>query len=260
MKISVIIPTHNRSGTVFRAIDSVLRQSFREFELIVVDDGSTDDTDFWLKRYVDPRLKILKTANRGVAAARNSGARQSCGEWLCFLDSDDVWHRHKLSEQFKFHALNPSIRISQTDDIWIRHSRFVNKKQKYAPRAGFIFKDCLELCLISASSVMLHQDLFWQHGGFPEDLPVCEDYALWLKITAHEEVGVIAGLLVTKFGGHADQLSKRFEVMDRYRVLAIQKILSDSFLSPEQKNMATNTLKNKLNIIELGRLKKQIIN
>lgn len=256
MLVSVVIPTYNRAGTVLRAVDSVLNQSFKDFELIVVDDGSTDDTKLWIKGYKDPRLKIFSIPHGGVARARNFGANESRGEWLCFLDSDDVWRRHKLSEQIRYHAAHPEILISQTDDVWLRHSRRVNKMKKHAAREGDIFCESLQLCLICCSSVMIKKSLFDAIGGFDESLPTCEDYDLWLRITAKHSVGFVAKPLVTKFGGHADQLSKAYPMMDRYRILALEKLIASNKLSEPQLRWAKAALLEKRGIIEKGREKR----
>ncbi|HLD44912.1 MAG TPA: glycosyltransferase, partial [bacterium] len=222
--VSVIIPTYNRQGTVLRAVDSVLRQSHRAFELLVVDDGSTDNTREWLALYNDPRLRYHCIPHAGVATARNAGAKEASGEWLCFLDSDDLWHKNKLAEQSRFHTAYPHFLLSQTDDVWIRNSERVNKMKKHSVRAGNLFRQSLRLCLICCSSVMIQKELFMATGGFDETLPTCEDYDLWLRLLSKHEVGFINKELVTKFGGHQDQLSKSFPVMDRYRIYALEKL------------------------------------
>lgn len=256
--ISIIIPTYNRSGACLRAVDSVLNQSFKDFELILVDDGSTDHTQKWISSYTDKRLEYFKTGHQGVAHARNFGVQKAKGEWICFLDSDDVWRRHKLSEQVRFHMAHPKILISQTDDVWIRNARRVNKMKKHEFREGNLFKESLKLCLICCSSVMLKKSLFWEVGGFDESLPTCEDYDLWLKITAHHDVGFVQKPLVTKFGGHADQLSKKFKVMDSFRTQSLQKILDLGILTPEQREWTLAELERKKTIMKQGLAKRTL--
>lgn len=252
MLVSVVIPTRDRVGPLLRAVDSVLRQSFTDFELIIVDDGSSDATKKFVRGYRDPRLRYFKRPRAGVAAARNFGAGEARGEWLAFLDSDDVWRRHKLSEQIRYHAANLGILISQTEDVWIRDSVRVNKMKKHMARAGDIFKESLKLCLICCSSVMMKKSLFVETGGFDETLPTCEDYDLWLRITAGHPVGFVAKPLVTKFGGHADQLSKKFPVMDSYRILALEKLLGSGVLSEEQEAWAQEEREKKHAIVLNG--------
>lgn len=258
MKIAIIIPTYNRQGMVLRAIDSVLNQSYKNFELIVVDDGSTDQTKTWIQRNSDPRLKYFFTSKTGVAHARNFGVKQTHCDWICFLDSDDAWKKHKLSEQLRFHDHNRGILISQTDDMWIRHSKRVNKKKQHQIREGDIFRQSLKLCLICCSSVMMKKSLFLELGGFDESLPTCEDYDLWLKVTAKYPVGFVSKILVTKFGGHPDQLSKSFEMMDRYRIQVLENILASDLLNQKQRAWTQNELSIKKEIIKKGRQKRNL--
>jgi glycosyltransferase involved in cell wall biosynthesis len=258
MLVSVVIPTYDRAGPLLRAVDSVLRQSFRDFELVVVDDGSVDMTEEFIRGYGDPRLKYFKRPHRGVAGARNFGASLARGEWICFLDSDDVWRRHKLSEQIRYHAARPGILISQTDDVWIRDSMRVNKMKKHAARDGDLFRESLKLCLICCSSVMMKKTLFEETGGFDETFPTCEDYDLWLRITAQHPVGFVPKPLVTKFGGHADQLSKKFPVMDAYRIWALEKLLESNVLTQDQMERARQELQRKRTIVSNGRRRKNL--
>lgn len=257
MLVSVIIPTYNRSGKVHRALDSVLRQSFKDFEVIVVDDGSTDDTSFWMSFYKDTNLKTIHQENKGVAAARNLGVEHSQGEWLCFLDSDDVWHRHKLSQQVHYHAAHRDILFSQTDDVWLRNSVRVNKMKKHMTREGDIFKESLRLCLVCCSSVMIQKELFLKTGGFDERLPTCEDYDLWLRLLIHHPVGFVSKKLVTKFGGHEDQLSKKYEMMDQYRLQSMRQLIKHPDLSDEQRNQVQSEIDFKSEIIKTGQQKRK---
>lgn len=248
--ISVIIPTYNRLGAVLRAVDSVLKQSFRQFELIIVDDGSQDKTLEFLSRYDDSRLRIFSVPHGGVAKARNLGVSKASHDWLCFLDSDDVWRRHKLSEQIRYHSTHPDCVISQTDDVWIRKSVRVNKMKKYQVSDGDIFARSLKLCLIFCSSVMVKKSVFDAAGGFDESLETCEDYDLWLRLTCHYPVGFVTKTLVTKFGGHADQLSKKFPMMDRYRIFALEKLLKSGLLNEGQTVLAQTELEIKKKILK----------
>lgn len=255
--VSIVIPTFNRAALVLRAIDSVLNQSYKNFEVLVIDDGSTDTTESFIKKINDPRLTYFKTRNHGVAHARNFGVKQSQTDWVCFLDSDDVWRRHKLSEQIRFHNQNHDVLISQTDDVWVRHGKRVNKMKKHGAREGAIFRESLKLCLVCASSVMVKKKLFLEAKGFDESLPTCEDYDLWLRILTHHNIGFIPKKLVTKFGGHEDQLSKKYPIMDQYRIISLEKILQSGLLNAEQSEWASEALALKRKIVEQGRKKRQ---
>ena len=177
-KVSVIIPTFNRSELLVRAIDSVLNQSFQDFELVVVDDGSTDSTFEALKIYKN--IIYLKQQNLGVSAARNKGVEVSSGELIAFLDSDDEWLPEKLQKQIDFLKDNPKLKWCYTDETWIRSGVLVNKKKKHQKSGGDLFKPSLELCLIAPSSVLIRKSLMDRYK-FREDFKVCEDFDLWLK-------------------------------------------------------------------------------
>jgi len=248
--VSVIIPVHNRQDFIADAVDSVLAQKYAPFELIVVDDGSTDDTARILSAYTE-RIRVIHQENAGVSAARNRGVRAAAAEWIAFLDSDDYWLSEKLSRQMAWFNENPQMRICQTEEYWIRKKKRVNPGRRHQKQQGHIFEPSLWLCLISPSAVMLHRSLFEQHGGFNEALPACEDYDLWLKITCTEPVGLIPTPLIVRQGGHADQLSAR-PGLDRYRIAAICHVMASGRLSPGQYRAAAAALSEKCRIYAQG--------
>ena len=251
---SVIIPTYNRWPLVVEAVDSVLAQSFQDIEIIVVDDGSTDGTTNRLAKF-DGRLRLFTTTRRGVAAARNFGVSQAQGCYVAFLDSDDLWLPGKLQTQIAFLDRHPEIQICQTDEIWVRNGVRVNPKAMHRKPSGDIFVRSLDLCLISPSAVMMTRELFQRIGGFDESFPVCEDYDLWLRVTSVYSVPLIPEALVVKRGGHADQLSRSLWGMDRYRVLALQKILR-SGLDGVPRTAARDVLRRKVLILAQGARKR----
>ena len=129
MKISVIIPTFNRIGLLQRAIDSVLSQSLKPYEIIVVDDGSTDGTGDIIKQKYKS-IKIIQQKNSGVSAARNNGIKHAKGDWIAFLDSDDEWNKDKIGKQVNRLTDNPKYSFCHTNEIWIRNGIRVNQKKK----------------------------------------------------------------------------------------------------------------------------------
>jgi GT2 family glycosyltransferase len=253
-QISVVVPSYNRAPMLGEAIESVLGQTYTNFELIVVDDGSTDDTAARLGRY-GAGLRVISQNHRGVSAARNAGARAARGRLLAFLDSDDLWRPEKLARQTKFMELHPELLISQTEEIWIRNGVRVNPRAIHRKPAGDIFLPSLKLCLVSPSAVMIRRDFFAALGGFDEALPVCEDYDLWLRIAVDHEVALISEPLVIKRGGHADQLSRSVWGMDRYRVAALQKLLR-SGIAGTRRQAAIGALREKVRILAQGARKR----
>lgn len=249
-RISVIIPTYNRAWTLRAAMDSVLAQEYPSFELLVIDDGSTDETPELLREY-GSRIRIFRQPNRGVSAARNRGIAAARGSLIAFLDSDDRWLPGKLAAQAAFFAANPDALICQTEELWVRNGVRVNPRRRHQKRSGIIFEPSLALCLVSPSAVMVRRRLFDEFGLFDESLPACEDYDLWLRVSRKYPVHLIETPLIVKHGGHEDQLS-RMAGLDRYRVRAIQKLLGAGNLSPAQETAARRVLAEKCHIYAAG--------
>jgi glycosyltransferase involved in cell wall biosynthesis len=249
-QVSIIIPTYNRGWIIKEAIDSVLAQDYTEFELIVVDDGSTDHTSGVLDSY-GKDIKVLSQKNKGVSAARNRGIAEASGKFIAFLDSDDLWLSQKLSVQIEFFNQTPDALICQTEEVWIRNGLRVNPKKRHKKPSGMIFKPSLELCLVSPSAVMIQRSLFDRVGEFDETLPACEDYDLWLRISCRFPVHLIDAPLIIKRGGHDDQLSKGAG-LDKFRIKSLNKIIESDLLSKTQYRAAVKTLKEKCMIYADG--------
>ncbi|MCB9062310.1 MAG: glycosyltransferase [Halobacteriovoraceae bacterium] len=254
-RVSVIIPTFNRAHVLDRAINSVLNQTYKDFELIVIDDGSTDETDRVIYNYQDKRIFYYKQENRGVSAARNLGILKSKGEWIALLDSDDEWLPFRLSSQITYIQENPSIQLVHGEEIWIRNGKRVNPKKKHQKFGGNIYERCLKLCFISPSSVLIKKSLFNEIGLFDENFEVCEDYDLWLRITSQYNIGLIKDQIIIKYGGHEDQLSQKLRAMDWYRVKSMLKMLRCLSLEDEKRNETIRELRNKCHILQKGYMK-----
>jgi glycosyltransferase involved in cell wall biosynthesis len=251
MKISVIIPTWNRSSYLPRALESVFAQSVLPHEVIVVDDGSTDNSREIIKR--DFRdVRYLYQENRGVSSARNTGILAAGGDWIALLDSDDRWEPHKLERQQHALQARPDATMCHSNETWIRNGKRVNPMNKHAKRGGLIFQHCLPLCAISPSAAVIKRELFDEIGLFDEALPACEDYDLWLRICATHPVLYLEEPLLIKYGGHADQLSRRHWGMDRFRIHALEKILGTGTLTAEDHAAALGMLQKKIGIVIQG--------
>jgi len=255
MTISVIVPTFNRVHTLPRAIDSVLRQTRPADEIIVVDDGSEDGTAELLHRHY-PQIRNLQQNNQGVSAARNRGIRQANGEWIALLDSDDAWLPGKLEAQLRALEAEPAARLCHTEEVWIRNGKRVNQKDRHAKSGGWIFRNCLPLCVISPSAALLHRSLLDEIGEFDEGLPACEDYDLWLRICSVEPVVFVETPQIEKYGGHDDQLSRKHWGMDRFRIQALQKIIGSGRLTPGDLAAACSVLADKAAIFAAGARKR----
>lgn len=252
--ISVIIPTYNRSDLIARSLDSVMAQTCPPHEVIVIDDGSTDNTsELVAERY--PDVLMLEQGNKGVSAARNAGINVAKGDWICLLDSDDSWHPEKLEKQIKALNNQPEYLVCHTNENWIRNGKQVNQLKKHKKHGGNIFRYCLPLCIISPSSVMMHRQVLHDVGMFDESMPVCEDYDLWLRICARYPVLYLEDILITKYGGHDDQLSRQYWGMDRFRIYALEKIIGEVSLHENDLTATINTLLDKINIYLAGAVK-----
>jgi len=250
--VTVILPTWNRAKWLETAIESVLKQTFQDFELIVVDDASTDSTAEIFNHYSGKISTIIFADNLGVSAARNAAISISDSEWIAFLDSDDFWHPEKLQKQINQTIIRQDISIHFTDEIWIRNGNWINPKKKHQKREGWIFQPSLAMCLMAPSTVLLRRELLEVHGLFDEKLPVCEDYDLWLRLCAHHPVGLLKEKLMTRYGGHPDQLSHSIWGIDRYRIQSIIKILKTEILRPKDKSAAIRMLQKKCCILING--------
>lgn len=249
--VSVIIPTFNRQEVIERALRSVYAQNRPADEVIVVDDGSSDGTETIITEGF-PEVTYLYQENRGVSAARNRGILEAKGEWIAFLDSDDEWLPGKLERQLQQLSEQPDLRICHTEEIWIRNGTRVNQMDKHAKSGGWIFNKCLPLCAMSPSSILIHRTLFETLGGFDENLPACEDYDLWLRMTARHPVLYISEPQIKKYGGHDDQLSRKFWGMDRFRIASLEKTINSGLLNKMDREAAIEMLIKKTNIYLKG--------
>jgi glycosyltransferase involved in cell wall biosynthesis len=253
--ISVVIPTFDRIGPLQRALESVLAQTLRPREILVVDDGSCDGTrELMRQRY--PNCRYLYQGNRGVSSARNRGIEAANGDWIALLDSDDEWLPTKLATQLDLLNTLPGSLLCHTEEIWIRNGRRVNPMRKHRKQGGWIFQRCLPRCVISPSSALIHRSLLERVGLFDEDLPACEDYDLWLRICARHPVAYVETSQIRKYGGHPDQLSQRFWGMDRFRLKALDKIIASGDIHGVDLTAAVDTLLGKADILARGAAKR----
>jgi len=250
--ISIIVTTYNRRRFLKEATISVLKQDYQNKEVIVIDDGSTDES---FREIEGLPVKYVRKENGGISSARNKGIEISQGEYIAFLDVDDLWMKSKLSTQMKLME-EKGYSISYTDEIWIRNGKRMNQKLKHKKYSGDIFERCLPLCIISPSSVVIKRELFDKVGLFDESLPVCEDYDLWLRISARYPVLFIERPLIIKRGGHDDQLSKSYEAMDKFRIRSLVNILKSGILNETQEIKAVEDMKTKCRIVANGAKKR----
>ena len=253
--ISVVIPTYNRKSFIKKAIDSVLNQTFKDFELIVIDDGSTDSTIEIMSDYLGCGINYFSTNHFGVSHARNVGIKNSLGEYIAFLDSDDRWTNEKLMITNSYIKSDPMIKIFHTDEVWYKKGKMLKQQKKHRRPTGYVYPNCLPLCCIGMSTTVVRRDLFEEIGLFDEELYACEDYDLWLRACSKYEVMLIPQPLTLKEGGRGDQLSSQ-PGLDKYRVRALEKILSKGDLNDEQRSITYNEFVHKSKIYSEGARKR----
>lgn len=255
--ISIIVPTYNRKYCLERALRSIFNQTYKNKEIIVVDDGSMDGTEELIKdlRMEHPLIFVKLPFNRGVSHARNKGLEYCRSEWIAFLDSDDEWMVDKLKLQVNFIKTFPQYKLIHGDEIWMRGSKQIYPKKKHKKFGGDLFQRSLHLCLISPSTVLIKRNLLEEFSGWNENLRVCEDYDLWLKITSRYLVGFISKQIIVKHGGRDDQLSQRYIVMDYYRILSLYDLLKNHSLGEENKKQCILMINYRAEILLKGKSK-----
>jgi glycosyltransferase involved in cell wall biosynthesis len=250
--VSVIITTYNRRPYVKAAVASVLAQDYPDKEVIVVDDGSDDGSAEEVRGL--PADYVWKE-NGGISSARNLAISLAKGDFIAFLDVDDLWKKGKLSTQMRLMQETASL-ISYTDEIWVRNGKRLNQGLRHRKYSGMIYGHCLPLCIISPSSAVISRTIFRDVGLFDETLPVCEDYDMWLRITCRYPVLFVDKPLIIKHGGHPDQLSRRYEAMDTFRIKSLAKILSMGVLTAGQRKLTFDELKKKCAVYVQGARKR----
>lgn len=256
--VTVVIPVYDRYSELERALKSVVEQSVGCREVIVVDDGSPGDIKAVVDSFSDNRFIYLRNEeNRGVSYSRNRGIEAAGCPFIALLDSDDQWLPQKIERQLALFEQEPRLRMVHTEEIWMRNGKRVKQKKRHKKRGGELFIPSLELCIISPSSVMIKRELFAEVGLFDEELIVCEDYDLWLRITASDSLGFIEEPMLIKYGGHSDQLSFRYEAMDRFRLQSLLKLESTLSLDSDKKEALVAMIVKKATILLNGARKRE---
>ena len=249
---SVIIPTYDREHFLKKCVDSVLKQTYPDLEVIIVDDGSGDGTKDLIASYPDNRIIYARQDNKGVSGARNKGIGLAKGDFVAFLDSDDWWQVKKLERSAQYILEHPDISIFHTNEIWYRNGNLLKQLSRHKNPTGRVYKNTLPICCISISTAVIKKTVFENIGVFDESFEACEDYDFWLRATNEYEVKLIPEDLTLKDGGRSDQLSSSVWGLDRFRIKALGKMLSSNTLSPEDRQATFDELRNKCGIFAAG--------
>ncbi len=226
--VSVIIPTYNRFPLLCEAIESVYSQTYTAYEIVVIDDGSTDETPQVPSLY--PEIKYFRIGHTGYPGlVRNHGVARAFGTYIAFLDSDDIWVPEKLGKQIQLCESDAETVLVHTRETWKRCDRIISQRKLKHNREGDVFVDALRKCMIGPSTVMMKKSLFESLGGFREYLEIAEDYELWLRVTACHRVSYIDEPLIIKRAGHGNQLSEKYGQIEIFRIRALQELVDSSW-------------------------------
>lgn len=242
--VSVIIPTYNRAHIIPQAIDSVLDQTFRDFEIIVVDDGSTDDTPAVLQNRYGEKITCIRTKNCGLPAARNTGIKAARGQYIAFLDDDDAWLPEKLELQAALMQNSPSPGLVYCGSYTVDADGTVISETRPVKR-GALFEDllCSNDIVGSASAVLIAGGVFSRAGCFDETLAACEDWDLWIRIARDYMIDFVDQPLV-KLRKHPNTMQRNLLNMERATFTVLDKYWTARVGEPGQsgkKNLLYST-------------------
>ncbi|ABA20473.1 Glycosyl transferase, family 2 [Trichormus variabilis ATCC 29413] len=223
-KVSVVIPAYNAMPYLPETLDSVLRQTYNDFEVIVVNDGSSDKTEEFISQILDPRIKLISQANQGLAGARNTGILNASGEYIAFLDADDIWEPTKLEKQVKVLDENPEVGLVYT---WVA---YINEQGKSTGKIfknqveGYVWPQLTEHNIVECGSVaMVRQICFEKIGLFDRNLgSYVEDWDMWLRIATSYDFKVVKEALVY-YRQRSNSASKNWEAMAQSFAIVIEK-------------------------------------
>lgn len=221
--VSVIVPTYNRANLLGRAIQSVLAQTYPHFELIIVDDGSSDNTEAVVTRFDDPRIRYIRHhKNRGGSAARNTGIACARGEYVAFLDSDDEWLPEKLEKHLRVFHDDPDCGVVFSAHCEITSDGSSRVYRDQGPE-GWIYEDLLVSAVVgTTSAVVVKRECFDTAGFFDERLPSCQDWDMWIRIAKHYRFRRIREPLV-RYYWHGSQISTTSQAVIRGHLAVLEK-------------------------------------
>jgi len=238
-RVSIVIPTYNRRLLLKETLDSVMAQSYTDFEVLVIDDGSDDGTREMVTGISDPRIRYDGQAHSGLpAAGRNRGIRISRGAWIAFLDSDDLWLPDKLEKQLQLNETRPDIGLFYSMATTIGHGNDQVPTIPYRRmRSGHVFEDLFYFNFIPTLTVLVRRATLDHVGLFDErpDFKAIEDYDLWLRI-AHDYPVLCLPLVTARYRNHEGKLTVKLPDLYSRQELVLAKIFQEFRVSPSLQN------------------------
>jgi glycosyltransferase involved in cell wall biosynthesis len=233
-KVSVVIPAYNAMAYLPAAVETVLNQTFSDFEVLIVDDGSVDPIAAWVAALTDPRIQLIRQTNQGLSAARNTGIRQAQGDYVAFLDADDLWAPTKLAQQVQCLDADPNVGLVHTAMLLVDVQGRSTGRVMTAELAGSVWSRLVIWNGIACPSVMVRRDCFDRVGQFDQTLRSLEDWDMWLRLAAEYEFAVIpAPLAYYRQVPHS--MSKNCQVMEASFHTLIEKAFRSA--SPQQQHL-----------------------
>jgi len=260
-KVSVVIPVRNCRDFIHEAIESVLTQSFSDLEVLVIDDGSTD-YDYCLLEELDPRVKVIRLGGGGVSRARNTGISSARGEYIAFLDADDVWFPGKLAAQIGYFEkypdvgvvfggfvrweVNPNGKFCSASDLMSVVQPCVSCDEK---RSGWLYARLLGGLLVGMNTAVVRRDVFSSVGGFNQAMRQGEDYDFWLKCSRVAEMHALS-VPVALYRIHGNSAMHRLSDENHLAVLLNSAVMRWGFWGPHGSGIEPNVFKRRLGKVE----------
>ncbi len=263
--VSVVIPTYNSVRFVTEAIDSVLNQTFKDFEILVVDDGSKDETKEVLNEKYGDSIKYIYKENGGVSSARNYGIERAKGKYIALLDADDIWLREKLEKQVDL--------LESQEDIGLCYVGTIKTNEELLPKSyieAHSFEDYCEALLLkmnivsgSCSSVIIKRELLVKTEGFDKIFSTCADWEYWLRLSLLTKFAPINEYLV-KYRDVTGSMSSNPDVSKRDTLETLNKFFSNPDLPKKYKDLKNNAYSNNLMVVSgeylhNGKLKESLL-
>lgn len=239
-KVSVVIPVHNGMKYLPETLDSVIKQTFQDFEVIVVDDGSSDETPNWVASCQDPRVRLVQQPNQGTPGARNNGIANAKGDYIAFLDADDIWKPTKLEKQVRTLNMRPKVGLVYTWMSLIDQDGQSVGRTLSSSIEGYVWPQVVENCRISGGSLhMIRRACFDKVGGFALDLRFAEDWEMLIRLAEHYEFAPVNEPLVL-YRQHPNNKSKNCEGMRRDFTVILDRAFAGK--SPEFNQLKSRSL------------------
>ena len=212
-KVSVVIPAYNAMSYLPETVESVLKQTFTDFEVLIINDGSSDQIAQWFSQVTDPRVKLISQENQGLPGARNTGIAHAQGEYVAFLDADDLWEPSKLEKQVVCLEDKPAVGLVYTWAVLVDEGGNFTGRVIASHLEGDVWKNLLEDDMIrNGSSPMIRRCCFETVGGFDRSIDAAGDRDMWIRIAARYPFAVVKEPLL-RYREHSNGMSKNRQKM-----------------------------------------------